>query len=67
MSRTTPASRNVFHDLHHETERTIARTKQACRELENYMDAGPLQPGRLKKRRIAERDAARRLPERRPH
>ena len=45
---------NIFHDLHHDTERTIARTKQACRELESYLDPVPAKAGRVKKRRISE-------------
>jgi hypothetical protein len=33
-----PANRpNTFHDLHHQTEREIARTRQACSELEKYL------------------------------
>jgi hypothetical protein len=61
----TPRS-NIFHDLHHETERTIARTKQACRELETFLEPPSAKTGPLKKRRIAERDGAR-FADRRPH
>ena len=49
----TPRS-NIFHDLHHDTERTIARTKQACRELESFLDPVPAKAGRVKKRRLSE-------------
>lgn len=39
-----PANRpNTFHDLHHQTEREIARTRQACSELEKYLRSARLE------------------------
>jgi hypothetical protein len=60
-------SRNIFHDLHHQTERTIARTRQATRELEDFLDTPAEAAGRLKKRRIAELRDERRPPNHRAH
>jgi len=39
-----PANRpNTFHDLHYQTEREIARTRQACNELEKYLRSACLE------------------------
>jgi len=38
-----PIRPNPFHDLHHQTEREIARTRKATRDLEIYLRSAKLE------------------------
>jgi hypothetical protein len=48
-----PIRPNPFHDLHHQTEREIARTRRATRDLEIYLRSAKLEH-RAEEERIME-------------
>jgi hypothetical protein len=48
-----PIRPNPFHDLHHQTEREIVRTRRATRDLEIYLRFAKLEH-RAEEERIAE-------------
>jgi hypothetical protein len=48
-----PIRPNPFHDLHHQTEREIARTRKATRDLEIYLRSAKLEH-RAEEERIVE-------------